>query len=197
MVVRGGGGDGGGRSRYVQSGSGLGLGQQQRRRRLRRLLLLLLLRRRRRRRRKRFTPVVLFGDGHTSAAATATGAVFRLGLYVPVLVLETAPVRGALVLAPRRFRRRHRRRGRRERLETVDDRPEHDDDRDVPDDGGGTSDSAVFFKTFIIYLNLFTALDDRIAREDTKNARNTDGRDDYFSNRSTKITNEQQAIAER
>lgn len=32
-----------------------------------------------------------------------------------------------------------------------------------------------FFKTFIIYLNLFTALDDRRAREDTKNARNTDG----------------------
>lgn len=114
---------GGGRGGYVQPGRGLGLAQ----RRLRLPGAAVLLGRRGRR------PAVIQVQPERAAAVADGGRggragearVLRLGLHVPVLVLETAPVRRTLVLAPRHFRRGHRRRDRRERLQTVHDGPEH------------------------------------------------------------------------
>lgn len=142
---RSGGGGGGDRGGYVQPGRRFWFAQRE-------LLIVaaaavvvgpgtavLFRRGRRRRRRRRVTAaaVVLLQqepqparpvtarDLRPGRRAAAVARVFGLGLHVPILVLETAPVRRALVLAPRHFRRRHRRRDRRERLETIDEGTEH------------------------------------------------------------------------
>lgn len=117
--------DDGCRGRYVQPGGGLWFAQQ----------------------RLRFAVTVLFRRRQTAAAAAEDDVirrpaaepdrarVFRFGLHVPVLVLETAPVRRALVLAPGRFRWRDRRRDRRERLQTIHDGAEHGDNRGTSNPG--------------------------------------------------------------
>lgn len=142
MIVAEHGGRGG--RGYVQPGGGLGLGQLQ----LFPAAVLFGHGRRggRRRRRRRAAgpggvqlqrhalqrqPAVPATDDRGRRRRRRGARVFGLGLYVPVFVFETAPVRGALVLAPGHFGRSHRRRDGRERLETVHDGPEHRGRRDT------------------------------------------------------------------